>query len=120
MSPQKLFPFSSCLSFCLDFLVMYKNRLIKRIRLISNFITLQPGYLMIVIHILPKISRSKDNQTMKFVQLIECNIRHIILGKSFTKCCGETSSRLYSEKLKLSISLDQYPKVLCSLLLLYG
>ena len=31
------------LSFCLDFLVMYRNGLIKKIRLISNFMTSQPG-----------------------------------------------------------------------------
>ena len=58
-------------------------------------------------HILPNISRSKGNQTMKFGQLIECNIRNIFLEKSFTKCDGETSPRPISEKLKLSISLDQ-------------
>ena len=32
----------------------------------------------IVIHILPSISRGKENQTMKFGQLIECN-RNIFL-----------------------------------------
>ena len=50
---------------------------------------------------------SKDNQTMKFGLLIECNMRNIFLEKSCTKCRGETSPRLFSEKLKLSISLDQ-------------
>ena len=57
---------------------------------------------------------------MKFGQFIECNIRNIFLEKSYTKCRGETSPRLFPEKLKLSISLDQYSKVLYSLLLLYG
>ena len=33
--------------------------------------TSQPGYLTIKIHILPNISRSKGNQTLKFCQLIE-------------------------------------------------
>ena len=56
---------------------------------------------------LPNISRSKDNQTMKFGQLIECNMRNIFLEKSYTKCGGETSPRLFSENLKLTISLDQ-------------
>ena len=69
--------------------------------------TSQPGQQIIVIHILPNISRSKDNQTMKFGQLIECNIRNIFLGKSYTKCGGETSTRPFSEKLKLIASLDQ-------------
>ena len=57
---------------------------------------------------------------MKFGQLTECNMRNIFLEKSFTKCGGETSSRPFSEKLKLSISLDQLPKVLYNLLLLSG
>ena len=39
ISPQKLIPFSTYLSFCLDFLVMYQNGLIKNIRLILNFMT---------------------------------------------------------------------------------
>ena len=69
--------------------------------------TLQSGQQTIVIHVLPNISRSKDNQTMKFGPLIECNIRSIFPEKSSTKCGGGTSPRLFSEKLKLSISLDQ-------------
>ena len=56
---------------------------------------------------------------MKFGLLIECNMRNIFLEKSYTKCGGETSPRHFSEKLKLSISLDQYSKVLYSLFLLY-
>ena len=86
---------------------MYQNGLIKKTRLTSNFMTSQPGQQTIVIHILPNISRSKGNQTMKFGQLIECNIGNIFLEKSYTKCGGETSPRPFSEKLKLSISLDQ-------------
>ena len=38
---------------------------------------------MIVIHILPNISRSIGNQTMKFGQSIECNMRNIFLEKSY-------------------------------------
>ena len=57
-------------------------------------------------HILSNISRSKGNLTMKFGQLIECNMRNICFEKSYTKRGGETSPRLFSEKLKLSISLD--------------
>ena len=44
---------------------------------------------------------------MKFGQLIEYNMRNIVLEKSFTKCGRETSPRPFSGKLKLSISLDQ-------------
>ena len=43
--------------------------------------TLQPGSQTIAIHILPNISQSKDNQTMKFGQLIEYNNRNIFLQK---------------------------------------
>ena len=56
---------------------------------------------------------------MKFGQLIECNMINIFLEKSCTKYGGEISPRPFSEKLKLSISLDQVPKILYSLLLLY-
>ena len=58
-------------------------------------------------HILPNMYRSKGNQTMKFGQLIECNLRNIFLDKSYTKCGGESSPRHFSEKSKLSKSLDQ-------------
>ena len=40
--------------------------------------TSQPGLQRIAIHILPNISQSKSNQTMKFGQLIEYNKRKAI------------------------------------------
>ena len=58
-------------------------------------------------HILPNISISKGNQTMKFGQLIEYNMKNIFLEKSYINCGGETSLRHFSGKLKLNISLDQ-------------
>ena len=51
--------------------------------------------------------RNKDNQAMKFGQLREHNMKNIFLKKPYTKCGGETSPRPFSEKLKLSISLDK-------------
>ena len=69
--------------------------------------TLQPRYQAIVMHILPNILRSKDNQTMKFGQLIEYNMGNIFIESSYTKYGGKTISRLFSKKTKLSISLDQ-------------
>ena len=78
-----------------------------------------------VIHILLNISKNKDNKTMKFTQLIEYNMRNIILEKSYTKCSGETSARSVSGKLKLSISLNHISEhisgseVLYSLFLFY-
>ena len=92
----------------LDFLVTQKNGLIRKIRLISRFITSQPRKQRIPIHILPNISRSKDNQTMKFGQLIEYNIRKTFLEKTYTKCGGETITRYFSKKSILSISLKFY------------
>ena len=62
--------------------------------------TSQPGKQTIVIHILPNILRSTGNQTMRFGQLIECNMRNILLEKLYTKCGGESSPRPFSEKLK--------------------
>ena len=40
-------------------------------RLFPNFLMSQPGEQTIAIHILPNISRSTDNQKMKFSQLKE-------------------------------------------------
>ena len=41
--------------------------------------TSQPGSQTIAIYILINISRSKDNQTMKFGQLIEYNMKNVFL-----------------------------------------
>ena len=65
------------------FLGHYKNGLIKKISLISKLLTSQPGLQTIAIHILPNISRSKGNQTIKFGQLIEYNMRNIFHEKLF-------------------------------------
>ena len=43
ISTWKLFSFSKYLSFCFDILVMYKKGFIRKIRLISKFMTSQPG-----------------------------------------------------------------------------
>ena len=60
---------------------------------------------------------SKGDQVMKFGQLIEYNIRNIFLKKSYRKCDREAIPRPFTKKSKLSISLDQLSKVLCSLFL---
>ena len=57
---------------------------------------------------------------MKFGQLIEYNIRNIFLEKPSAKCRGETISRPFCEKSKLSISLDQYSKVVYRLFSLWA
>ena len=71
-------------------------------------------------HIFTNISRSKDNQATRFVQLIENNMRNIFLEKSYTTCGRETIPRRISKKSKLGISLDQYSKVLYILFLLFA
>ena len=56
---------------------------------------------------MPNISRSKDNQAMKFGQLVEYNMKNIFLEKSDTKCGGETIPIPFSKKLKLTVSVNQ-------------
>ena len=55
--------------------------------------TSEPGLQTVTIHILPNIWQSKDNQTMKFGQLIEYNKTNIFLQKLCQKWGRETSSR---------------------------
>ena len=54
--------------------------------------TSQPGKQTIARLILSNISRIKVNQTMNFEQLIEYNMRNILLKKSYTKNGEETIS----------------------------
>ena len=54
-------------------------------RLTSEFMTSQTGLQTITMHILPNISQSKSNQTMKFGQLIGYSKRNIFLQK----LCGK-------------------------------
>ena len=63
--------------------------------------TSQPGKQTITIHILGNISKSKNNQTMKFGQLIET-----FLLRNHTQNVVE--KYFISKKSKFSISLDQY------------
>ena len=59
--------------------VHIEKRLVKKLRSISKFMTLETGKQIIAIHVLPNISRSKDNQAMKFRQLIEYNMKNSFL-----------------------------------------
>ena len=56
----------------------------------------QPGKQAIVIHILPNISRSLANKTMKFDKLMEYNLKKSLKNHIRSK----------SKKSKLDISLD--------------
>ena len=49
---------------------------------------------------------------MKLDQLIEYNMRNILLEKSYAKCAGEARTRLFGKKSKLNISLDQQYEIL--------
>ena len=77
----KTFSFSRYLNVCLGFLVKREKGLIRKIRLISEFMTSQTANQTIAIHILLNISGSKNNQTMKFVQLTGKNMKNIFLKK---------------------------------------
>ena len=55
--------------------------------------TSHPTSQTIATHMLPNISGSENNQTMKFGQLLEYNMRNIFLEKSYTKYNGETIPR---------------------------
>ena len=70
-------------------------------------------------HILSNISRSKGNQTLKFDQLIKYTIKTIFLKKHTQNVVRKLVSDPSIIKSKLRISLDQQPKVLQSLFLLY-
>ena len=61
----------------------------RKIRLISKFMTSQSWKQTVTIHILSSISRNKANQTMKFGQLLECNMKNIFLEKLKIKCGGQ-------------------------------
>ena len=61
------------------------------------------------------ISRSIDNQAMKYGQLIEYNMRNIFLEISYRKWGRKTIPRPFSKKPKLNTYLDQYSKVLYTL-----
>ena len=101
------FFFFSDLLFCVDFLVVYKIGLIRKLRLISKFMISHTGQ-----QIMCNISKSKGNQTMKLGRLIEHNMRNIFLEKSYHKCGGEASSIFFYKKSKLSVSLDRQSEML--------
>ena len=81
------------LLFCPDFLAMQKNNLMRKLWLITKFITSQTGQKMITIHILPNILRSKGNWAIKFGQLIKHSVRNVLPQKSCKKWGRKTISR---------------------------
>ena len=57
--------------------------------------TSQTGQQIITIHILPNISKSKDNQAIKFGELIDYSMRIFVPQKSCRKWGREASSRSF-------------------------
>ena len=55
------------------------------------------GKQIITMHTLHNISRTKDNQAMKFGQLIAYNIKNVFLEIVYIKCGGEAISRWESD-----------------------
>ena len=74
----KLFSFFRYLHFCRNFLVMQEKGLMRKLRLVSKFMTSQTGQQIITTHVFSNIARSKGNKTMKFGQLIEYDVRGIL------------------------------------------
>ena len=69
-SDAKWFLFHLKSSFGSWIFVMQKNHFIRKLTLISKFMTSQSEKQTFAIHILPKMSWSKGNQTLKFGQSI--------------------------------------------------
>ena len=86
ISSSELFSFPKYLNFWLEFLVTSKDGWIRKTRLMSKFMTSQSGKQTILIYILHNISRTKDNQTIAFHQLIKYNMRKIFYDKSYITC----------------------------------
>ena len=81
-------------------MVKYEGGLIRKIPLISKFMTSRTGKQVITIHILLHISRSKGNQNMKFGQLAEHNMKNIFLQKTENEAGRLVPDRfLFLEKL---------------------
>ena len=92
---------------------MQKNGSIRKLGLISKFLVSQTGQQIFTIYILLNISRSKDNQTMNFGQLVEYKIGNIFLEKNNAQnLVGKLVLDVFYKKSKLSISLDQHSEIL--------
>ena len=72
--------------------------------------TSQPGKQIISIHILSNIVQcpSKNNQAIKFGQLMQYNMWNIFLEKSFTECGGKSVTTPSSNKLNFWSNILQF------------
>ena len=81
---------STSLSWLFDYV---EKRLHKKVKINSKIYDVTDRQQTITIHILLNISKSKDNQTMKFLQLIEFKVKNILFQKLWRKWGRETNSR---------------------------
>ena len=70
-------------------------------RLISKFMTSQPGKPTTEIQILPNISKIKSNQTIKFGQLIEYNMKNLFFKKIIQKMWWRNYSHILFQKIRI-------------------
>ena len=79
ISTQKLFSFLRYLNFCPEFFVHVRKRRDQEAEVNFKMSDVINRKKIVAIHVLPNISKIKGNQTMKFGQFIEYNIRSIFL-----------------------------------------
>ena len=91
----------------------------KKVGLFPKFMTSKTSKQIIAIRISFKVSRSKGNETMKFDQFIEYNMKSSFLEKPYTNSGGETTPRPSPKTSKLRISLDQQSEDLYGVFVLY-
>ena len=83
---------------------MKKNLLLRKIGLISKFMTSQPGKQTIAMCIWPISQELKATRQWSVnSQLIEHNMRNIFLEKQYTKCGGETSPKPFFKNIKIKL-----------------
>ena len=97
-----------------------ENDFIRKLSLISKFMSPQTGKQTVTIHILRNISRSKGNQAIKLSQLIEYKIRDAFLENHTQKLVEKlVPKKPFIKKWKSCISLNQQSEMLCSLFLFH-
>ena len=74
------------------------NNLIRKVKLISEFMTSLTGKQIITVHILLNITRNKVHQTMKFSQLIKYNVTNTFLIN-------------HTKNVVLKLVPDSFPKI---------
>ena len=85
---------------CFEFSVMSKNGLIRAIRLISKFMTLQPVHKQLEYTYWPISREEKTIRQMRFGQIIERKMKFFFFEKSYTKYDGDTIPSPFSKKSK--------------------